>query len=273
LRARRRLARILRSEPEFDLIEASLWIAAEAYPDLDVDHELERVRLIAAEGARRVFGHRNPFARLDGLNTFLFEELGFRGNAQDYNNPLNCYINELLDRRLGIPLTMSMVYLDVARAAGFDARGVGLPGHFVVRLDQDERTLIADPYHGGQIITEEDCRQLVGRTTGRPSLFKRSMLAGTDNRSMLGRLLLNLKHIFVEREDYASALGAVERLLLIKPGDVTELRDRGFLKAHLGRAGSAIVDLEAYLNQTPEAPDADSVRGRVSWLRRKLSEM
>ena len=88
-----------------------------------------------------------------------------------------------------------------------------------------------------------------------------------------GRLLLNLKHIFVEREDYASALAAVERLLLIKPGDVTELRDRGFLKAHLGRAGSAIVDLEAYLNQTPEAPDADSVRGRVSWLRRKLSEM
>lgn len=273
LRARRRLANLLRNEPQFDLAEAALWIAAEAYPQMDVDHELERVRLIAAEAARRVFGHRNPFARLDGINGFLFDELGFRGNTQDYNNPLNCYLNEVLNRRMGIPLTLSMVFMEAARAAGFEVRGVSLPGHFVVRLDQRRRTLIVDPYHRGQVITEEDCRQLVGRTTGRPSLFRRRMLDGTDHRAMLGRLLLNLKHVFVEREEYGSALAAVERLLLLKPDDATELRDRGFLKAHLGRAGSAIVDLEAYLNRTPEAPDADSVRGRVSWLRRKLSEM
>jgi regulator of sirC expression with transglutaminase-like and TPR domain len=272
-RARRGLARLLAADGPFEIVEAAFWVAGEEYPGLDVEHELQRVRIISAEGARRVYHLSNPFARLDGLQGYLYGELGFRGNLESYNDPLNCFLNEVLNRRLGIPITLSIIFLDVARAAGFAARGVGLPGHFVARVTYDERTLFVDPFNGGQVITEEDCRQLVARTTGRASLYRAELLEGTDERSMLGRLLRNMKHIYVEREDYARALGVVERLLMLKHDDPTEIRDRGFLQAHLGRPAAAITDLEAYLTRSPRAADAESVRGRVSWLRRKLSDM
>jgi regulator of sirC expression with transglutaminase-like and TPR domain len=271
--ARRRLGEALVTEGALDLVETTLLIAAETYPDLDVNREANRVRLISAEGARRVYDRSNPFARLDGLRVYLFEELGFRGNVDDYNDPRNCYLNEVLDRRLGIPLTLSILFLELATAAGFEARGVGLPGHFVCRVEYGGRSILVDAYSGGQVISEEDCRRLVGRTTGRPSLFRRSLLGGIDERAMLGRLLLNLKHVYVEREEYDLALSVVERLLLVNPGDPTEIRDRGFLQAHLGRAGRAIADLETYLARTPDAPDTESVRGRVAWLRKRLTEL
>jgi len=271
--ARSRFAELVAGDTPFDLVEAALWIAAEEYPQLVVDRELERIHLLSAEGARRVYSLRNPFARLDGLRVFLFEELKFRGNIDDYNNPRNCYLNDVLDSRLGIPLTLSLLFMEVARAAGFEPRGVGLPGHFVTVVTFEGRSIIVDPYHACRVITEEDCRQLVGRTTGRPSLFRREMLAGSDDRAIMSRLLLNLKHMHVEGKDYTRALSVVDRLLLLAPADTTEIRDRGFLQAHLGQPAKAIVDLETYLTCSPRAADAHSVRGRVSWLRRKLSDL
>lgn len=271
--ARQRLAFLLQAEGTLDLVEAAMLVAADEYPLLDVDREVSRVRLICGEGARRVQGLTNPFARLDALRVYLFEGLGFQGNVRDYNDPRNCFLNEVLDRRLGIPITLSILLIEAARAAGFEARGIGLPGHFVSKVSYAGRTLLVDAYAGGQVISEEDCRQLVTRTTGRPSLFRRRLLEGTDERAMLGRLLLNLKHVYVEREDYTRALTVVDRLLLISPGDSAELRDRGFLQAHLGRAPEAIADLEAYLTRAPDAPDTDSVRGRLAWLRKRLGDL
>jgi len=231
----------------FDIVEAALWVAAEEYDELDVERTAARVRLISAEGSRRAFDLANPFARLDVLRTYFFDELGFRGNEKEYNDPRNSFLSDVLDRRLGNPLTLSILFLDLAQAAGFAACGVGLPGHFVTRLTWDGRSLLVDPYHCGQVISEDDCRQLVSKTTGRPSLFRRELLAGADERSMLTRLLLNLKYIYVKNE-------------------------RGFLFAHLGQPGAAVSDLESYLAQTPGARDAESVRGRVAWLRQRLSE-
>jgi regulator of sirC expression with transglutaminase-like and TPR domain len=270
--ARCQLELLLGSPSGFDVVEAAAWVAAEEYPDLDVERLLGRVRLISGEGARRADGLSNPFARLDALRAYLFDELRFRGNEAEYNDPRNSFLNEVLDRRLGNPLTLSLLLLDAASAAGFETRGVGLPGHFVTRVTYAGRTLFVDPYHGGRVISEDDCRQLVARTTGRPSLFRRSLLEGTDERAMLTRLLLNLKYIYVKTEDYPRALAVVERLLLVSPDDPTEIRDRGFLHAHLGRPGAAVSDLESYLALTPDARDADSVRGRVAWLRQRLSE-
>lgn len=272
-KARRRLAALLRDEEQIDLLEAAMLIAAEEHPNLDVEHELQRVRLIASEGARRVYDIANPFARLDGIRTYLFDELGFSGNSDNYNESANCYLNEVMNRRKGIPLTLSILFIEVARAAGFTAVGVSLPGHFIVRTQWKDRDILVDPYHGGAVISEEDCRELVGRTTGRPSLFKRPLLEGCDERQMLSRLLLNLKHIHLEQQDYGRALDAVDRLLLLSPTDAGEIRDRGLLKAHLGRPGAAIADLETYLEQQPKASDAESVRGRVSWLRRRLTDL
>ncbi len=269
---RRNLATLLTSGTGFDPIEAGLWIAAEEYPDLDVEREAGRFRLIAAEGARRAQGLDNPFARLETLREYVFDELQFRGNENEYNDPRNSFLNDVLDRRLGNPLSLSILWIEVARAAGFAARGVGLPGHFVARAEYGGRTLLVDAFHGGTVLSEDDCRQLVTRTTGRPSLFRREMLTGTDERAMIARMLLNLKHIYVKGEDYQRALAIVERLLLLNPTDAGELRDRGFLNAHLGRPGAALTDLETYLAKTPHARDAESVRGRVAWLRRQLSD-
>ncbi|MDH3629244.1 MAG: tetratricopeptide repeat protein [Acidobacteriota bacterium] len=270
--ARQRFVARVQSTEEVDLIELALTIASEEYPMLDETREARRVGLIAAEGSRRVHNVDNPFEKLDILRQFFFHELGFCGNQDDYNDPRNCFLNDVLDRRTGIPLTLSLLFGELALASGFKVRGIGLPGHFILRLEEGDRVILVDPFHRGEVVTEDDCRQLVGRTTGRPSLFRRRLLHGSDNRAVLSRLLLNLKHMYVEREDFPRALGCVERLLILHPADSTEVRDRGFLLAHLGREGAAITDLETYLSSSPHAPDAESVRGRVSWLRRRLSE-
>jgi regulator of sirC expression with transglutaminase-like and TPR domain len=272
-RARSRLAELLAAPGPLDVIQAALLVAAEEYPDLDVGGEAQRIRLICVAGAERVDGLTNPFARLDELRSYLFEDLGFRGNHDAYDDPRNSFLNEVLDRRLGIPLTLSMLFIEQARAAGFEAHGVGLPGHFVTRVRYDGRSVLVDPFHGGHVITIEDCRQLVARSTGRAALFRSTHLDGVPGSAMLKRLLLNLKQVYVSSADFDRALSAVERLLLISPGDPQELRDRGLIKAHLGRPGPAIADLERYLSLVPDAPDLKTVEGRLVWLRRKLSEI
>lgn len=271
--ARRRLTELLASHETFDLVDAALLVALEEYPELDLQRERDRIEEIAVAGAARVQGLENPFARLDGLRVYLFEELGFRGNQEEYEDPRNCYLNEVLERRVGIPLTLSILLMEVARSSGFEARGIGLPGHYVSRLTYGGRALLVDAFHGGHVITPEDCRELVIRATGRPSLYRPELLEGASARTTLCRLLLNLKRIYLAREDYTRALSAVERLLLVAPDDPRELRDRGFLQAYLGRPVAAVADLEAYLALAPSAPDADTVRGRLAWLRRRMSEI
>lgn len=271
LEARSRLLALVRAEP-FDILEAALLVAAEEYPGLDPAREMRRVDALGGEAARRVAAEANPFAKLDAIREFLFVEMRFRGNQELYDDPRNSYMNDVLDRRLGIPLTLSLLYLEVGQRAGLHVRGVALPGHFVARVDEQGRTIFVDPFHGAAVITEEDCRDLVVRTTGRASLYRREALEGSTSLQMLNRLLLNLKRIHLARGDYERALGAVERLLLVSPSDVREVRDRGLLLAHMGRPGAAVAALEHYLERSPGAPDAESVRGRLAWLLRKMSE-
>ena len=273
LAARAALAEQVARGADMDLLEAALWVAAEEYPALEVSREMRRVDVLGGEAARRVASRKNPFARLDAVREFLFDELRFRGNSEAYDDPRNSYLNDVLDRRLGIPLTLSLLYLEVAARAGLVVRGVALPGHFVARIDEQGRTLFVDPFHGGAVITEEDCRDLVFRTTGRAALFRREILDGATGSQMLSRLLLNLKRIHLAQGSYDQALACVERLLIVQPDDPREIRDRGLLLAHMGRPTAAIADLEAYLSRVPEAPDADSVRGRLAWLLRKLTDV
>lgn len=268
---RRRLADTIGEREEFDLLEAVLWVAAEEYAALDIAHEARRVQALGEEASRRIRPFENFFARVDGLRTYLFEDLGFAGDADHYDDPRNSFLNEVLDRRTGIPVTLSILYVEVARRAGLEARGVALPGHFVVRVADAWRACLVDPFGGGQVITEEDCRDLVARTTGRASLYRREVLEGCTPRDTLLRLLQNLKRIYLTLEDHARALAAVDRLLLVDPDDLREIRDRGLLLAHLGRTGAAVADLEAYLALAPKAPDAESVRGRLAWLLKKMS--
>jgi regulator of sirC expression with transglutaminase-like and TPR domain len=253
-------------------VDAALVVAAEEYPALDLGAERLRVERLGAEAARRVRDLSNPFARVDALRSYFHGDLGFRGNNDDYYDPRNSFLNEVVERRIGIPLTLSILYVAVARRAGMDARGVGLPGHFVARIDDGGRRILVDPFHDCSVISEEDCRRLVERATGRPGLFRPEALAGASAREMLGRLLRNLKRIYLARDDHRRALSAVERLRLVFPDEPTELRDRGLLLAHLDLHGAAIGDLETYLSLRPDAPDASAVRGRISWLRRRITQ-
>ena len=239
---------------------------------MDVLAQIARIETIGAEAKERVAGLSNPFARLDALRVLLFDELGFTGNVDRYDDPRNSYLDDVLERKLGIPLTLSILFIEVARRAGLPAEGVGLPGHFIVRVEEEGRRLLIDPFHGGHIITIEDCRDLVVRTTGRASLFRKDSVDAATPRAMLTRLLLNLKRIHLAQGDYIRALAVVERLLVVAPGDAKEIRDRGLLLAHLGQSGAAVQDLESYLALAPGAPDVDSVRGRLAWIRRRAGE-
>ena len=271
--ARRQLARLLSSPGPLALLEATLQIAAEEHETMDVLAQIGRIETIGAEAKTRVAPLENPFARVDALRVLLFEELRFKGNTDEFDDPRNSYLDDVLERKLGIPLTLSIVYIEVARRAGMAAFGVGLPGHFIVRVDDAGRSLLIDPFHGGHVITVEDCKDLVLRTTGRPSLFRGDSLDNATPRAMLTRFLLNLKRIYLARGDYSRALSVVERLLLVAPGDAKEIRDRGLLLAHLGQSGAALQDLESYLALAPSAPDVDSVRGRLAWIRKRVGRV
>ena len=267
--ARRRLTAHLASPTPLPLLEAVLEIAAEEHETMDVLAQIARIETMGAAAKERVSPLTNPFARLDALRAFLFDEIGFKGNVDHYDDPRNSYLDDVLERKLGIPLTLSIVTIEVARRAGLAAEGVGLPGHFVVRVNDGGRELLIDPFHGGQVITIEDCKDLVVRTTGRASLFRKDSLDAATPRAMLTRLLLNLKRIHLAQGDYIRALAVVERLLVVAPGDAKEIRDRGLLLAHLGQSSAAVSDLECYLALAPKAPDVESVRGRLAWIRRR----
>jgi regulator of sirC expression with transglutaminase-like and TPR domain len=268
--ARERLAQLLGQPGPLPLLEAMLLIAAEEHEGLDLLAQISRVETIGVEAARRVAGLSNPFARLEALRSLLHDDLGFKGNVDQYDDPRNSYLDDVLDRKLGIPLTLSILTIEVARRARIYAEGVGLPGHFIVRVIDQGRNLLVDPFHGGHVVTLEDCRDLVVRTTGRASLFKKESLDVAPPRAMLTRLLLNLKRIHLAAGEYNRALSIVERLLLIAPGDAKEIRDRGLLLAHLGQPGAAVADLECYLAMAPQAADAESVRGRLAWILKKM---
>ncbi len=269
---RERFAAFLGHGGPVDLVEGALLIAACEYADLDLDRERSRISEIGSEAARRIAvmeNRGNPYARLDVIRSYLFEELGFHGNADEYEDPRNSFLNQVMDRRTGIPMTLSIIFLETARAAGFETRGIALPGHFIARVDLDGRSILVDPFGGGRVLTQEDCRSLVVRSTGRASLFRPEVLDGTSSTRILTRLLRNLKRIYLSREDYTRALGAVDMLLVTTAGEPMETRDRGILMSHLGRVHEAISDLESYLRNRPSAPDHESIRGRLDWLRQR----
>jgi regulator of sirC expression with transglutaminase-like and TPR domain len=252
------------------LAEAAFWIAAEAYPDLDVSHWLGRLDALGRQAAERVTPDMPVEAAAAAVSRLLFEEVGFQGNTEDYYDPRNSFLNDVLDRRLGIPISLSVVYLAVAARAGLGATGVGLPGHFVVRAARHGRQQLLDPFHGGRPLDEAGCVALVAGL--RPGAgFDPRWLAPVTTRQILVRMLSNLKGAYSALGDWVRALAASERILLLAPEAVEELRDRGTLNARLGQASAAVRDWDAYLRRVPDAPDAAAVRERLRALRQELA--
>lgn len=264
--SRERFSRLVAGpDASVDLARASLLIAAEEYPRLDLARYVATLDRMGREARQRL--RRGGRPRVESLNRYLFEEEGFRGNVEEYYDPRNSFLNEVIDRRTGIPITLSLLYMEVARRAGLDAFGVGLPGHFLVRAEAAGHAVLVDPFHGGALLSEDDCQKRLDRVfEGRVRLHP-DMLVPCPRKAMLARMLRNLEAIYVKADDYPRALRTVDLLLELDPSSAADRRDRGLLHAAFGCYGLAAADLEAYLAQTPAAPEAKALRAKIEELR------
>ncbi len=269
-----RFARLVgRRESAVDLAEAALLIAQDAYPDLNVDAYLERLDAIA-EPLRAQWRAYAPLEeQVAVLNDRLFGEMGFRGNRDAYYDPRNSYLNEVLDRRLGLPITLSVVYMEVARRLGLSVAGVGLPGHFIVAAERDGTSLLLDPFNGGESLTVEGCRRLVTDASANSVPFTESQLAPVRKRQILTRMLNNLKKTYLMRDDAEAAWPVVEKMVCLNPESAMDRRDRGLLAYRLNNFAQARQDLRYYLERRPDAVDRGAVRSSLAAVESILSIM
>ncbi len=240
-----------------DLAEFALHLAADEYPDLDVPAYLARLDAYAEALAPRLAGSLPD--RVAELAHLLFEEEGFAGNGEDYYDPRNSYLSDVLDRKLGLPITLSVLAIGVGTRAGLAVAGVGLPGHFVARADDGEAEVIFDPFHGGQFLDRAGCARLVEAVTGRPFAATDDAVAATPPGFVVRRMLTNLKGVYLRGPDYPRAARVTARLVQLAPDDPTLRRDLGVTLVHAGRPGPAIDHLAAYLEAAPAAEDAEAV--------------
>jgi len=251
------------------LAEAALAVAAEEYPGLDNMKYIARLNTLATRVRLHAPEPLRAASLLMAVRTVLFDEEKFRGNDEDYYDPRNSFLNEVIDRKLGIPITLSILYMEVARRAGLTLQGVAFPGHFLVKYaPTGGPEVFIDPYNGGEVLSADECvARFKAASHGRP--VEPRHLASVGPKQILARMLHNLKRIYLERSDDIRLWWVVDRLLLLEPGQPEELRDRGLVSARLGAGQAAVRDLEAFLAAAPDSPDVaqvreilESVRGR-----------
>jgi len=250
-----------------DLARAALAIARIAYPDLDPAPYLRQLDDLAAAVRPRLYPQASPEAAVTELAGYLFGECGFRGNQEEYYDPRNSYLNDVLERRTGIPITLSLVLIETGARLGLGIEGVGFPGHFLVRVAGSRGPLLLDPFYGGRPIGERELlaryRTFVGSDA--PALPP-DALATTGTPAILTRMLRNLLRAYLDQKDHAHALAAADLLLVLVPDSADEVRVRGLLYEHLECFGAALGDFRRYLELAPEAPDAERIRERVARL-------
>ena len=250
--------------PGPDLATAALMVARLEYPRLDASRYLDQLDQMGAAARTRVgavSAGEDPVRHIHALNAYLFEEQGFAGNQRHYEDPRNSFLNEVLDRRTGIPITLALVYMEVARRAGIVLEGVNFPGHFLLRLRQwtpgraPGTELIVDPFNGGAILSMLDCRRLLRKQGQHLATVEPLPLVGASKLQILIRMLVNLKRIYVMMRSFPQGLEVTELLLALNPSAMAELRDRGFLAYHLKDFSAALRDLEAYLRYVSRGED------------------
>lgn len=275
--------------PGPDLAAPAFLVARIEYPKLDPGPYLERLEQMGEDAARKVqadAGHDAPLpARIDALNRYLFTDLGYVGNREQFDDPRNSCLNEVMDRKTGIPITMAIVYIEVARRAGIRAEGINFPGHFLVRCLQDLHTddaddgLIVDPFHTGAILNEPECRQLLEPHLS-DAAFDPSLLARATRRQILVRMLLNLKKLYVKMHSFPQARITTDALLALQPSSLADLRDRGLLAYHMNDFAHALRDLEEYLKvarlsdqDEDQKKETEQVWEHVKTLRRRVAQL
>ncbi|GHO44935.1 SirB1 family protein [Ktedonospora formicarum] len=274
---------VAQDDAAIDLAHAALLIAKLAYPDLDICHHqaqldalARRVRGILGLSTAQPTPHNAPLELdpedlLQALNQVLFEEEHFTGNVGDYNNPDNSYLNRVLEEHSGIPITLSLLYMEVARRAGLRLEGVGLPFHFVIRCQLGEETMYIDAFHQGQLLSQHECLEMVRRIAHRPLKLNRHWFKPVSSKQLLGRILNNLKRIYLDRDAYESGLAIYNLILLLQPQSAPDRRARGLLHLHLKHYGRALHDLNAYREMAPEAEDRYEILNYIKIIRQTIA--
>jgi regulator of sirC expression with transglutaminase-like and TPR domain len=231
-----------------------------AYPELNVSYYMERLEQLAVTAATHISPFHSTGQRAEALADFLFLENGFQGNVTHYGDPRNSFLNEVLDRRLGIPISLSVIYLAVADRLEIPAFGVGLPGHFIVGVRDGAEAVYIDPFHGGPLVTEADCARLVEETTGHEGLFEEAWLEPLAPVHVLVRMLNNLRLIYVQKEAWAEALLVLQHLHQLQPESAEHLRDLGLVHYQKGNIRAAANYFDRYVAKAPDSPDATAIR-------------
>jgi regulator of sirC expression with transglutaminase-like and TPR domain len=262
---------ISREDARIDLARACLLIAQDAYPALEVERYMGEIERMATRLRARLGQTAAGEDRIVALNQFLYEELGYWGNTEDYYDPRNSYLNEVIDRRTGIPITMSILYMEIGRRIGLPVEGVSFPGHFLVRVRLRGGMLVLDPFSGGAPQSEDELRNRVKRVIPdgvaddlpASELPLDQFLEPATNRQILSRVLRNLKGIYRKDNRPERMLDVLNRMLLVTPDASAELRDRGFVYQRLECYRAAFKDLTDYAEREPDAPDLDEVRSKL----------
>jgi regulator of sirC expression with transglutaminase-like and TPR domain len=256
------------SDEGIDLARTALAVAGIEHPDLRVDRELARLDSLA--GRCGTGGRRASRATLERLRRFLFEEEGFRGNVDAYYDPRNSCLNDVLDRHLGIPITLSVLFIEVGRRLGLAIEGIGLPGHFITAARVEGERVLLDPFHGGTVLTPEEAEEVAARAVGRPVRLEAAHWTPCTRRQIVVRMLRNLKTIYARERNWDRALAVVDRLLVVDQDTPSHLRDRGTVLVRAGRLWEGAAEWERYLSQHPQAPDAESCRHELRRVRQEI---
>jgi len=267
LSARERFAQLVsKPEEELDLAEAALLIAQEEQPELDVAVYLRRLDDLAAAVRARLPESPTSADIIQSLNIRLFQEEGLTGNESEYYDPRNSFLNQVLDRKQGIPITLSVIYLEVGHRLGLPLVGVGFPGHFLVKYIGADGEMVLDPFSGGITLSHEELTQRLQRMYGEANPFLSQvpqLLAPVSKKEILVRMLRNLKGIYLQQNDFTRALAAIDRILLVDPSLATEVRDRGAVHQRLGHIQAAVQDFRRYLQMAPDSEDAEAIRALI----------
>lgn len=262
-------------DDQIDLARAALLIAKGRDARVDVDRYLAEIEFLAATLARRLPAELGATQRIGALNQYLFQEMGFGPNQQDYYDPRNSFLNDVLDRRRGIPITLSVLYMEVGRRIGLSLRGVSFPGHFLVKCRLEQGVIVLDAFAGGASLGIADLQKRLRAVRG--GEVSRAIIAGllvaAEKREILARMLRNLKAIYMHGGQSEAALDTVEWLMAIHPDSADELRDRGLLYQRMECFRAALADLERYLALQPAAEDIDDVYARVIELRQSAARL
>lgn len=254
------VAEVENNHQNIDLAKASLYYAQAEYPDLDISKYLDLLDEMARHIAANLPQERYPLQVIKTINNYLFDTLQFQGDRENYYNPENSYLNRVIERRQGIPITLAVLYLEIAKRINFPMVGIGMPGHFLIKPDFEDAGIFVDAFNQGEIIFEQDCEAKLNQLYQQPVKLEPYFLNPVNNHQILARMLNNLKQIYLHQRQLEKVLAVVEGIITLFPQNPYEIRDRGLLCYEMARWQQATQDLQIYLKILPDAEDSSTIQ-------------